>query len=206
MPTKTNSRISWLLAVLALGGLTTCKCSPEPTGLSVRTAGPDAGTVSPASPDGGAQAAAGAERNLLDVALEARANGRLEDARRRFLLLAERGQPAAQLQLGLMLDEGQGGPEDPAGAVRWLTLAADKELPEAQLRLGLLHKAGRGVPQDDAKAWLWLSIAARAGQAEAAAPHLKELETRMPEAELRKARQMLPIVRNLTKMSMPTKP
>ncbi|HOX44402.1 MAG TPA: tetratricopeptide repeat protein [Myxococcota bacterium] len=198
MLTRFRARISWLLAVLAFGGLTACKCSPEPAGLSVRTAEPDAGR--PAAADGGAQ------RDLLDVALEAKAAGRLEDARRRFLLLAERGLPAAQHQLGLMLDEGQGGPADPAGAARWLTLAADRGVPEAQLRLGLLHKAGRGLPQDDVKAWLWLSIAAKAGQAEAAAPHLGEIEARLTEAELRKARQMLPLVRNLSKLDLPDKP
>jgi len=183
MRTHTPPRVAalaWLLLAPALGA---CRCAPEPAGA-----------------DGGA------ERSLLEVALEARAAGRHEDARRRLQLLAERGQPAAQHHLGVMLDEGLGGPADPAGAVRWLTLAADAQLPEAQLRLGLLHEAGRGLPRDDVKAWLWLSVAARAGQAEAAAPHLARIEARLPEAELRKARQMLPIVRNLSKMNAPTQP
>jgi hypothetical protein len=133
------------------------------------------------------------------VALRAIAEGRHADARRRLEPLAERELALAQLALANLLDEGLGGPADPARAAHWYTRAADAQLPDAQLGLGLLCLQGRGVPQDDIKAYLWLSLAARGGREAEARPHLATLEARMPAAQVRKARQTLNLVRNLEK-------
>lgn len=62
--------------------------------------------------------------------------------------LAEKGDAAAQFNIGLLHDTGQGIAEDAGAAAHWYRLAADQSYAKAQLNLGDLYASGRGVPQD----------------------------------------------------------
>jgi len=78
---------------------------------------------------------------------------------------ANKGDAAAQFNLGVMYDEGDGVPEDDAEAVKWYRKAADQGLAEAQSNLGLMYANGKGVPEDDAEAVKWYREAADQGLA-----------------------------------------
>ena len=80
---------------------------------------------------------------------------------------AEKGEAAAQSELGLRYDLGQGVAQDYAEAVKWLRKAAEQGHPGAQLLLGLHCQNGDGIRQDYAEAVKWLRKAADQGGAEA---------------------------------------
>ncbi|MGD9537662.1 MAG: peptidoglycan-binding protein [Alphaproteobacteria bacterium] len=73
---------------------------------------------------------------------------------------AERGEPSAQHNLGLMYYTGQGVAQDDAMAAHWYRRAAEQDYAVAQYNLGLLYAKGQGVPQDYAEAYRWLDRAA----------------------------------------------
>ena len=81
--------------------------------------------------------------------------------------LAERGLAFAQVNLGLMYDNGDGVPENDAEAVRWYRLAAEQGYASGQYNLGLMYDLGEGIPEDDAEAVRWYRLAAEQGNASA---------------------------------------
>ena len=80
-----------------------------------------------------------------------------------FLIAAEKGDPRAQLNLGLMYDEGLGVEQDYAQAAKWYGAAADQGIEFAMLNLASLHFEGLGVNQDYAIALRWYEKAAFLG-------------------------------------------
>jgi uncharacterized protein len=80
---------------------------------------------------------------------------------------AERGDVAAQVDLGRMYLSGQGVPKNPAEAVRWYRQAAERGNAIAQFSLGSLYFNGQAVPQDFAEAAKWYRKAAEQGDAPA---------------------------------------
>lgn len=58
---------------------------------------------------------------------------------------ATKGDPAAQLQLGLRFAKGEDCEQDYKAAAKWLSKAASAGLADAQFMLGALHQQGRGV-------------------------------------------------------------
>lgn len=81
--------------------------------------------------------------------------------------LAERGNPRAQSNLGVMYARGQAVPQDYQQAVFWYRKAADQDNAIAQFNLGVMYDEGRGVPQDFVQATAWYRKAADQGYAEA---------------------------------------
>ena len=73
---------------------------------------------------------------------------------------AEEGDALAQVNLGVMYENGRGVPEDDAEAVRWFRLAAEQGNAFSQSNLGVKYLNGEGVPQDDAEAVRWWRLAA----------------------------------------------
>jgi TPR repeat protein len=67
-----------------------------------------------------------------------------------FARAAARGNPYAQLNLGLMYKNGDGAPRDDARAFEWLHRAAEQGLAFAQNHLGSMFYQGRGAAQCDA--------------------------------------------------------
>lgn len=76
---------------------------------------------------------------------------------------AEKGDPAAQTQLGLAYRNGKGVNQDLEEAVKWYTRAAEKNHAEAQAYLGFMYMTGRGVRRNDAEAAKWHRKAAEQG-------------------------------------------
>ena len=78
-------------------------------------------------------------------------------------LAAEQGLAEAQLNLGVMYDNGEGVPEDDTAAARWYRLAAEQGHPQAQLNLALQYITGQGAPVDHVRAYAWLDLGAAGG-------------------------------------------
>jgi uncharacterized protein len=76
---------------------------------------------------------------------------------------AQKGQAAAQFQMGLTLE--RGGPENIKDAVTFYVAAAQQGFALAQSNLAALYLRGEGVPLDEAKAVEWSLLAARQGNA-----------------------------------------
>lgn len=80
--------------------------------------------------------------------------------------LAERaagGDPAAQFELGMKADLGDGVPADARVAFSWFQKAAKAGSPEAEFNLAVMLDSGRGVTRDLAEAALWYARSAAHG-------------------------------------------
>jgi TPR repeat protein len=77
---------------------------------------------------------------------------------------AKRGIAEAQYNLGLILMDGWGVPEDDVEAVKWLRKAAEQGHAGSKTQLGVQYCDGEGVPQDFVKGYMWLNLAAAQGE------------------------------------------
>jgi hypothetical protein len=82
-------------------------------------------------------------------------------------LAAAQGVAAAQLNLALILAQGDGVPQDLGQAAQWCQRAAHQGLAAAQDRLGIMYVQGEGVTKNDTEALAWFLVAAQAGLPEA---------------------------------------
>ena len=80
-----------------------------------------------------------------------------------WIPLAEAGDPIAQLDIGILYDQGHGIGKDAAEAARWYRLAADQGSSAGAFNLGLMYEVGEGVDQDIETALNWYRIAGEAG-------------------------------------------
>ena len=101
--------------------------------------------------------------------VDAYERGDYETALKEWRPLAERGNEAAQANLGFMYAKGQGVPQDDQEAVRWSRLAAEQGDAVAQCNLGVMYNKGQGVPQDYTEAVKWYRLAVEQGDAVAQA-------------------------------------
>ncbi len=105
--------------------------------------------------------ACGDEKDILfQAGVNAYNRGDYETALKKFLPLAKQGLAAAQLNLGLMYANGQGGPQDYTEARKWYRRAADQGAAGAQHNLGVMYYEGQGGPKDYVLASMWLTLAA----------------------------------------------
>lgn len=86
---------------------------------------------------------------------------------RRTRKAAERGDPDAQFNLGVLYDNGRFVPRDYAEAVKWYRKASDKGVVAAQFNLALMYREGHGVDRNDSEAVKWYRKAAENGSAAA---------------------------------------
>ena len=77
-----------------------------------------------------------------------------------FREAAEQGDPAAQFNLGVLYETGQGVPQNYAEAVKWYHAAAEQGEPQAQFNLGVFYETGQVVPQNYEEAVKWYRLAA----------------------------------------------
>ncbi|GAB4137692.1 MAG: hypothetical protein Tsb0016_03070 [Sphingomonadales bacterium] len=85
--------------------------------------------------------------------------GQWQDARERFLGLAQAGHAGAEAMMGKIYYHGQGVDQDPVTAAIWLYRSARRGYGAAQLALGSLYRHGTGVAADPAKAYAWFALA-----------------------------------------------
>jgi uncharacterized protein len=96
----------------------------------------------------------------LDTAAAAHDKGDYATAVRDLRPLAEQGLAAAQYDLGLMYNNGQGVPQDDTQAFSWYQKAANQGYGDGQYRIGLAYYAGRGVAKDGVNAAAWFGKSA----------------------------------------------
>jgi len=82
--------------------------------------------------------------------------------------LAAQGDAQAQVELGLVLEYGEGVARDPQAAREWYCRAAARGSADAELNLGWMFAGGRGMERNDDIASYWLGRAAAAGNQRAA--------------------------------------
>jgi uncharacterized protein len=98
-----------------------------------------------------------------DEAIEAGRRGDHATAMREYQALAEKGDPDAEYNIGMMYDNGLGVPRDYQKAIEiWLKAAKNGSVP-AQYALGVMYRQGRGVPQDNKEAARWWLKASESG-------------------------------------------
>ncbi len=99
------------------------------------------------------------------------------------------GLAAAQYNLGLMYQDGQGVQQNYSLAVNWYWLAAAQGHGRAQNDIGYMYLNGLGVPQDYVLAHMWFNLAAAGSPSE-----FSDAKTRAQAAENRDlaARKMTP--------------
>ncbi len=81
-------------------------------------------------------------------------------ALREWQPLAERGNPEASYQLGILYYRGEGVLQDYAEAAKWFEQAAEAGDADAQYNLGLMYANGQGVARDLVRAHVWFTLAA----------------------------------------------
>ena len=77
--------------------------------------------------------------------------------------LAEQGDANAQLNLGVMYDNGLGVTQDYKEAVKWYSKAAEQGHASAQNTMGVAYDYGQGVIQNYIQAHAWYNLAASQG-------------------------------------------
>jgi len=79
---------------------------------------------------------------------------------------AGEGLDAAQFNLGLKCENGEGVAQDSSEAAKWYRQAADQGFASAQFNLALKYVTGQGVEQDYVQAYLWMDLAAAGWRAD----------------------------------------
>ncbi|ADE38739.1 tetratricopeptide repeat protein [Candidatus Puniceispirillum marinum] len=101
----------------------------------------------------------------LDKGVRAYNAGDYTTALAEFRPLAERGDAAAQNNLGVMFHLGKGVARDHSLAFKWYNLAANQGYDMAQHNLGIMYVYGLGVPKNYVEALRWFRRAAMQGHA-----------------------------------------
>ena len=94
-------------------------------------------------------------------------SGDFATALREWTPLAILGNAAAQYNLGVMYDKGQGVTQDDKIAIKWWKLAAKQGYASAHNNLGFMYANGKGIPQDYILGYMWWYIAASNGHKDA---------------------------------------
>ena len=126
----------------------------------------------------------------FDKGLTAYNNGDFATALKEWKPLAEQGNAAAQFDLGMMYDDGNGVPQDYNEAVRLYRLAAEQGIAQAQYNLGGMYGIGKGVVQDFIYAHMWWNIAASNGYNETAKESKELLERMMTPSQIVEAQRL----------------
>lgn len=100
----------------------------------------------------------------IEDAKRAYDTGDFAEARRLYLIEAEKGELTSQLMLGTMSALGEGVPQDYTEAGKWYGLAAEQGDVNAQSVLGVMYINGDGMPQDFKEAAKWFRLAAQQGE------------------------------------------
>lgn len=100
------------------------------------------------------------------TAMKAYEAGNYETAIEELLPLAKQGNAAAQYQMGLIYNNGDGVPQNYRDALVWFRRAAERGHVDAQIELGRMFLHGKGVRQDNVMAYVWLNLAVAQGDDE----------------------------------------
>jgi TPR repeat protein len=91
------------------------------------------------------------------------APGAMGDVVSDLLERAEKGEPAAQVELASIYQRGEGVAKDPDVAIQWLRKAAEQGYGEAQMLLGGVYLSGKWVKKNSIEAAKWFMLSAQQG-------------------------------------------
>lgn len=97
----------------------------------------------------------------LQEGMEALGRGDYGSALEEFRVAAEKGDDAAEYNLGLLYEKGLGVEQDHAAALRWYRKGAQKGYAPSWYSLGLMYLNGHGVEADPEEGREWLEKAAQ---------------------------------------------
>ncbi|HIL93883.1 MAG TPA: sel1 repeat family protein [Cycloclasticus sp.] len=115
---------------------------------------------------------AGRDKNSIEAvqSLEAYAKYKMaqyDEAREIWLMLAEKNNTSALINLANMYEQGQGVERDLKQSIVWLRMAAELEDSRGQYQLAMAYEKGLGIERDMRQAAFWLEKAALQGDATA---------------------------------------
>ena len=125
----------------------------------------------------------------LEDGVAAHQRGEYATALGAFQSLAEKGNPAAQFNLGQMHRLGQGVPKNAGEAARWYRLAAAQGDAQSQYNLGVMYYNAQGVPRNFVFSHMWLTLSATSG-AENAVRNRTMLAKQMTPEQITEALQL----------------
>jgi len=103
--------------------------------------------------------------------------------------LAEHGHPAAQYNIGVMHEWGNGVPKNNFSALKWYKLAAEHSHQDAQNNLGAMYSKGEGTDQDFVEALKWFIISSKNGS-EGGQKNIRIVEKRMTYEQISQAQKL----------------
>ncbi len=115
--------------------------------------------------------------------------GDFATALKEWLPVAEKGGSAAQFNIGLMYQEGQGVPQNFSEAAKWFERSADQGYVKAEHNLGAMYATGRGVKRDYVQAYKWMSLCAAGGDGGCASQR-DQIAQKLSAGKLAKAQQL----------------
>lgn len=127
--------------------------------------------------------------NDFEEGLEAIHETNYEKALEKLIPLAKAGHPAAQYNLGVMHEWGNGVPKDNVQAMKWYRLSAERLHKDAQNNLGAMYSKGEGGEQSFVDALKWFVISSANGS-EAGRKNIDIVEKRMTSEQITQARKL----------------
>ncbi len=112
-----------------------------------------------------------------------------EKALEKLMPLASQGHAAAQYNLGVMHEWGNGVTKDDVKALKWYRLSAEQSHRDAQNNLGAMYSKGEGVEQNFVEALKWFVIAADNGS-EGGRKNIDIVEKRMTPKQVTQAKKL----------------
>ena len=133
--------------------------------------------------------ATSAYANDFQEGLDAIHETNYKKALRKLLPLAESGHAAAQYNIGVMHEWGNGVPQDNSQALKWYKRSAELFHKDAQNNLGALYSKGEGTEQSFVEALKWFLISAENGS-EGGQKNIRILEKRMNYEKISQAQKL----------------
>jgi uncharacterized protein len=107
----------------------------------------------------------------------------------KLIPLAEHGHSAAQYNIGVMHEWGNGVPQDNANALKWYKRSAERSHKDAQNNLGALYSKGEGAEEDFVEALKWFIISSENGS-EGGQKNIRIVEKRMNYEQISQAQKL----------------
>jgi uncharacterized protein len=127
--------------------------------------------------------------NDFDEGLDAIHGTDYEKALEKLMPLASQGHSAAQYNLGVMHEWGNGVPQDNVKAMRWYRLSAEQSHKDAQNNLGAMYSKGEGAEQNFVEALKWFVVSADNGS-EGGRKNIDIVEKRMNAGQVIQAKKL----------------
>ena len=127
--------------------------------------------------------------NDFDEGLDAIHGTDYEKALQKLRPLAAAGHSAAQYNLGVMHEWGNGVPQDNVKAMKWYRLSAENSHKEAQNNLGAMYSKGEGAEQNYVEALKWFVISAD-NDSEGGRKNIDIIEKRMTAEKITEAKKL----------------